>query len=74
MKKNDGIAEKMGDRGFFHMMEKMVVKVDGQDQDVVCHGTFGDQLILSSTNWYGIKLVDIDKIISRPFWMMFCSS
>ena len=26
MKKNEGIAEKMGDRGFFHMMEIMVVK------------------------------------------------
>ncbi len=64
---NDGIAKKMGDRGFFHMMEKMMVNVDGVVQEVVCHGTFGDQLILSSSDWYGIKMVDIDKIRCRPY-------
>ena len=67
MKKNDGIAKKMGDRGFFHMMEKMMVNVDGVVQEVVCHGTFGDQLILSSPSWYGIQMVDIDKIRCRPY-------
>ena len=64
---NDGIAKKMGDRGFFHMMEKMMVNVDGVVQEVVCHGTFGDQLILSSPSWYGIQMVDIDKIRCRPY-------
>ena len=72
-KNNDGLAKKFGDVGFFHMLERMMVTIEGEKEQVVCHGTFGSQLLLSSSKWEGIKMVDIDNIVCRPFHPIFAS-
>lgn len=68
-------AKKMGDRGFFHMMERMTVQFDGYSQEVICHGSFNDNLIISSSRYPKGRMLSAEEhmIVSRPFCPIVCN-